>query len=73
MFSVIPTSINERMSDIHALHENFRWSGALLGFQCGILDSGRALVFNGDNSRWLKSRDVNTTVAMSVFLYSISF
>jgi hypothetical protein len=37
-----------------------RVQGGVLGYDCGVVSSGKAMIFNGEGSRELVTVDVNT-------------
>ena len=48
---------------IHGDHKFTTIKGAELGYKCGVLATGKSLVFNGEDRRELITRELNTTDA----------
>lgn len=85
---VVPhqTTMMEQFVDDSSLNTNnaLHIKGASLSFRCGVLSSGKSLVFDKDGPRRLVTTDLNTTddrydkfilhlLYMFIFLVSFSF
>ena len=58
----LPTLVIEAMSSIASISTNFAAvRGASLAYHCGVVSSGRAVVFHKSGERKLETVDVNTT------------
>ena len=58
----LPTLVIEAMSSIASISTNFGTvQGASLAYHCGVVSSGRAVVFSKSGMRKLETVDVNTT------------
>jgi len=58
----VPSSLIVSISSSDDLSTSFRSShGGIVGYQCGVIASGKAAVFNQDGRRLLETVDLNMT------------
>ena len=64
--SVLPTYLIDTMNNVGGVTANANFKkilGASVSYDCGVLDSGKAVVFHKDGCRQLLTVDLNTTNA----------